>query len=87
MIEIKVDTDKITVDDLILIEEAGDPERKVKLANIRDFLARFAVIKPFDLKEAKKEIGKLTFKEMMEVIEQVGKQFEEQQNPPVSDGQ
>ena len=87
MIEIKVDTDKITVDDLILMEEAGDPERKVKLANIRDFLARFVVIEPFDLKEAKKEIVKLTFKEMMGVIEQVGKQFEEQQNPPVSDGQ
>ena len=87
MIDIKVDTDKITVDDLILMEEAGDPERKVKLASIRDFLARFVVIEPFDFKEAKKEIGKLTFKEMMEVIGQIGKQFEEQQNPPASDGQ
>lgn len=87
MIDIKVDTELITVDDLILMEEAGDPDRKVKLAAIRDFLARFVIIEPFDIEEAKKQIGALTFKEMMGVIEQVGEQFGEQQNPPPSGGQ
>ena len=87
MIEIKVDTDKITIDDMILMESAGDKDSKVKMVQIRDFLARFVNIDPYDFEEAKKQVGALTFKEMMGVIKQVGDQLEEQQNPPANGGQ
>jgi len=83
-LKLKIDTDRLTVDDLIEIEEGSS--RRVRQG--RDLLARFVTDDEgnfLTFEEAKKVIGKLTITEMNVAVQQLVdgiKRLQESSIPP-----
>ncbi len=70
-IRLKLDADRLTLDDLIAIEDAG----QMKARQLRDLLARFVTNDAGEylaLEDARREVGRLTLAELQAAIAQLG---------------
>jgi len=74
-IRLKIDPDRITIDDLIAIEDGS-----IKTRAVRDLIARFIVDERGEFledEEAKKLVGKLTLTELLRVGAELGAKVQE----------
>ena len=73
-IRFQVDTDRLTLNDLVALEDENQSPRFM-----RDFLARFVVDDKGEYledDEAQQAVGNLTLSELMETVEQFGEAVE-----------
>jgi hypothetical protein len=77
-VELKVDADRLTLDDLIAIE-SGD----MKAVQMRDLLARFVYADGGYVSEeaARTQIGQITLAQLRDMIAQFGKTIREEAVP------
>lgn len=72
----EVDAERLTLDDLILLEEAG--EGRMKMRELRDLIARLVTNKTAE------EIGKLPLVELRTRIDELGEAISEMMRLPKS---
>lgn len=83
-LNLKIDTDRLTVDDLILIEDAG--ERAPKVRELRDLVARFVVDAAgafLSDAEARAVVGQLSVRQLKEALGQLNASIGQMQESTV----